>query len=82
MHYALNALQLFMIIDREPLLLSDLVFTIEVEHFDKHICWFRTSHKFDNVKSCISSSCAFYFGGRCNDIHVLYLCRSSRLENI
>ena len=37
-HYALNALQLFMIIDREPLLLSDLVFTIEVEHFDKHIC--------------------------------------------
>ena len=52
MHYALNALQLFMITDREPLLLSDLVFTIEVEHFDKHICWFRTSNKFDNVKLC------------------------------
>ena len=61
MHYALNALQLFMIIDREPLLLSDLVFTIEVERFDKHIRWIRTSHQFDNVKSCISSSCSFYF---------------------
>ena len=68
MHYALNALQLFMIIDREPLLLSDLVFTIEVERFDKHIHWIRTSHKFDNVKSCISSSCSFYFECLCNDI--------------
>ena len=79
MHYALNALQLFMITDREPLLLSDLVFKIEVKRFDKHIRWIRTSHKFDNVKSCISSSSFYTYILATNTI---YLCRNSRLENI